>query len=53
MPVTGSTLIILTAAAIALLLVLILGVKLHAFLGLTALYVLLLRRLIPATVNLT
>src|SRR3954449_11728959 len=34
MPVTGSTLIILTAAAIALLLVLILGVKLHAFLGL-------------------
>jgi gluconate transporter len=34
MPVTGSTLIILTAAAIALLLVLILGVKLHAFLAL-------------------
>src|SRR5205085_419871 len=34
MPVTGSPLIILTAAAIALLLVLILGVKLHAFLGL-------------------
>src|SRR3954453_1236133 len=34
MPVTGSTLIILTAAAIALLLVLILGVKLHAFVGL-------------------
>src|SRR5438309_6165330 len=34
MPVTGSTLIILTAAAIALLLFLILVVKLHAFLGL-------------------
>src|SRR3954463_9182852 len=34
MPVTGSTLIVLTAASIAFLLVLILGVKLHAFLGL-------------------
>src|SRR5436305_11360487 len=34
MPVNGSTLIVLTAASIALLLVLILVVKLHAFLGL-------------------
>jgi len=34
MPVNGSTLILLTAASIALLLVLILVVKLHAFLGL-------------------
>src|SRR4051812_14141309 len=34
MPVNGSTLILLTAASIALLLVLILVVKLHAFLAL-------------------
>src|SRR3954466_5895076 len=34
MPVTGSTLIVLTAASIAFLLVLILVVKLHAFLAL-------------------